>query len=187
MDTDLVVRAQNGDRVAFATLAAPLYARLHRVAYSILGDAHLAEDATQQAMLRVWTHLPRLREPDKLEAWAYRTLVHACSAEARRSRRWLPSIGIPDEVAAVGTDELGAIADRDQLERGFRRLSGDQRAVVVLHHYTGLSLDQVGEVLGIPAGTARSRLHRAMDLLRAALQADARPAAPDPAPKEVAR
>ncbi len=187
MDTELVVRAQHGDRVAFATLAAPLYARLHRVAYSILGDAHLAEDATQQAMLRVWTHLPRLRDPERLEAWAYRTLVRACSSEARKRRRWLPSIGIPEEVAAVGPDALGAIADRDQLERGFRRLSVEQRAVVVLHHYTGLSLDQVADVLGVPSGTARSRLHRAMGLLRAALQADARPATRDAASKEGAR
>ena len=121
MDTDLVVRAQNGDRVAFATLAAPLYARLHRVAYSILGDAHRAEDATQQAMLRVWRNLPRLRDPGKLDTWAYRTLVHACKTEARQGLRWMPSIGVPQEVDVVAPDDLGAIADRDQLERGFRR------------------------------------------------------------------
>ena len=187
MDTDLVVRAQNGDRVAFATLAAPLYARLHRVAYSILGDAHLAEDATQQAMVRVWTNLPRLREPEKLDAWAYRTLVNACNSEVRRGHRWMPSVGLPEEVEAVAVDHLGVIADRDQLERGFRRLSVDQRAVVVLHHYAGLSLDQVAEALGVPAGSARSRLHRAMDVLRAALQADARPAIAETTSKEVAR
>jgi RNA polymerase sigma factor (sigma-70 family) len=187
MDTDLVVRAQHGDRVGFATLAAPLYARLHRVAYSILGDAHKAEDATQQAMLRVWSNLPRLRDPARLDAWAYRTLVHSCNTEARRSHRWLPSIGVPMEVDALAHDDLGVIADRDQLERGFRRLSVDQRAVVVLHHYAGLPLDEVASVLDVPVGTAHSRLHRAMGVLRAALEADARPVVPETPSKEVAR
>ena len=187
MDTDLVVRAQNGDRVAFATLAAPLYARLHRVAYSILGDAHQAEDATQQAMLRVWSSLPRLRDPERLDAWAYRTLVHTCDTEARRGHRWLPSILAPEAVEAIARDDLGVIADRDQLERGFRRLSVDQRAVVVLHHYAGLPLDDVASALGVPVGTAHSRLHRAMGVLRAALEADARPVVPETTSKEVAR
>ena len=187
MDTDLVIRAQNGDRVAFAMLAAPLYARLHHVAYSILGDAHPAEDATQQAMLRIWRNLPRLRDPERLDAWAYRTLIHACSTEARRSHRWLPSILLPEEVDVVAPDDMAAIADRDQLERGFRRLSVGQRAVVVLHHHAGLSLDEVASALDVPVGTVHSRLHRAMGLLRAALEADARPAAPDTTSKEVAR
>jgi len=187
MDTDLVVRAQHGDRVAFATLAAPLYARLHRVAYSILGDAHQAEDATQQAMLRVWSNLPRLRDPARLDAWAYRTLVHTCNTEARRGRRWLPTIAVPTESETIAQDDLGTVADRDQLERGFRRLSVDQRAVVVLHHYAGLPLDEVASALNVPVGTAHSRLHRAMEVLRAALEADARPSAPDTTSREVAR
>src|SRR6187551_3309046 len=96
MDTDIVVRAQRGDRVAFAILAEPLYARLHRVAFSILGDPHLAEDATQQAMLRVWRDLPRLRDPERLEAWAYRTLVNTCRSEARRAHHRIPAIPIPE-------------------------------------------------------------------------------------------
>ena len=187
MDTDLVVRAQHGDRVAFATLAGPLYARLHGVAYSILGDAHQAEDATQQAMLRVWSNLPRLRDPARLDAWAYRTLVHTCNTEARRGRRWLPSMGAPTEAETIARDDIGVIADRDQLERGFRHLSVDQRAVVILHHYAGLSLDEVASALDVPVGTVHSRLHRAMGVLRAALEADARPGAPDTTSKEVAR
>ena len=77
---------------------------------------------------------------------------------------------------------LSSVVDRDQLERGFRRLSIDHRAVVVLHHYLDLPLDEVAETLGVPVGTVRSRLHHAMRGLRAALEADARPA-----PQEVAR
>ena len=77
---------------------------------------------------------------------------------------------------------LSSVVDRDQLERGFRRLSIDHRVVVVLHHYLDLPLDEVADVLGVPAGTVRSRLHHAMRGLRAALEADARPAT-----REVAR
>ena len=72
------------------------------------------------------------------------------------------------------TDEYRLVADRDQLERGFRRLSAEQRAVLVLQHYEGLSLAEIADVLGIPVGTAGSRIHYATRALRAALEADAR-------------
>jgi RNA polymerase sigma-70 factor (ECF subfamily) len=74
-------------------------------------------------------------------------------------------------------DALSSVIDRDQLEGGFRRLSLEQRAVVVLRHYLDLPLDRVAEILGIPVGTANSRLHYAMRGMRAALDADARPPA----------
>ena len=71
-------------------------------------------------------------------------------------------------------DSAAAVDQRDQLERGFRRLAPDQRAVLVLHHYLGLTVDEVAEVMGIPPGTAKSRLHRATNVMRATLEADAR-------------
>ena len=74
----------------------------------------------------------------------------------------------------VTDGDLGSVADRDQLERAFRRISIDHRAVVVLHHYLDLPLDEVADVLGIPSGTAHSRLHHAMRALRAALEAESR-------------
>jgi RNA polymerase sigma-70 factor (ECF subfamily) len=74
-------------------------------------------------------------------------------------------------------DETVSVDDRDALDRAFRRLSIEQRAVFVLHHHTGLSLVEIAEALGIPAGTARSRLHYATRTLRAAIQADATPIA----------
>jgi len=74
---------------------------------------------------------------------------------------------------AVG-DDTGSIADRDQLERAFTRLKPEQRAVVVLHHHSGFSAAEIARILGIPEGTARSRLHYATEAMRAALQADAR-------------
>jgi RNA polymerase sigma-70 factor, ECF subfamily len=175
MDTDLVIRAQHGDEEAFASLAVAAGDRLHAVAHRILRDIDLAEDATQQALLTVWRDLPQLRDPARFDAWSYRLLVRACYAEARRTRRWAPNLRVLSADEPSGADDSGSVADRDQLERGFRRLSIDHRAVVVLHHYLDMPLDEVAETLGVPVGTVRSRLHHAMRGLRAALEADARP------------
>ena len=175
MDPDLVVRAQHGDEEAFASLAVAVGGRLHAVAHRILRGIELAEDATQQALLTIWRDLPQLRDPARFDAWSYRLLVRACYAERGRIRGWPTNLRLlpVDEPAEAGG--LSGVVDRDQLERGFRRLSIDHRAVVVLHHYVDLPLDQVAEVLGVPIGTVRSRLFHAMRGLRAALEADARP------------
>ena len=174
MDTDLVVQAQRGDEEAFASLAVAVGGRLHAVAHRSLRDLDLAEDATQQALLSIWQDLPQLRDPARFEAWSYRLLVRACYAEARRNRSWQPGLRLVDTDAPMA-DASASVADRDQLERGFRRLSIDHRAVVVLHHYLDFTLDEIAEALGVPVGTVRSRLHYAMRGLRAALDADARP------------
>lgn len=178
MDIDLVVRAQHGDQGAYGALAAGIADRYLGVARRILRDLDLAEDATQQALLTVWQDLPQLRDPGRFESWSYRIIVRACYTEGRKERRWAPNLTLlaNDDLTAAPPDDLSWVVDRDQLERGFRRLSLDHRAVVVLHHYLDLPLDRVAEILGIPVGTAHSRLHHAMRGLRAALDADARPA-----------
>ena len=176
VDTDLVTRAQGGDRAAFGLLAAELATRFLAVSRRILRDLDLAEDATQQALVAIWRDLPQLRDPARFDAWSYRLLVRACYAEGRRARQWTPNLHILAANVPAG-EGLSSVVDRDQLERGFRRLSLDHRAVVVLHHYLDLPLDQVADVLGVPVGTVRSRLHHAMRGLRAALEADARPTA----------
>ncbi|MBI2777079.1 MAG: sigma-70 family RNA polymerase sigma factor [Chloroflexi bacterium] len=175
MDTELVTRAQRGDEGAFTSLAVAVGDRLHAVAFRILRDTDLAEDATQQALLNVWRDLPQLRDPARFDAWSYRLLVRACYAEGRRTRRWTPNMRLLPADEPMAADGLSLVVDRDQLERGFRRLSIDHRAVVVLHHYLDLPLSEVAEALGVPEGTVRSRLHYAMRGLRAALDADARP------------
>jgi len=176
MDVELVRRAQAGDEGAFASLAVALGDRLHNASVRILRDLDLAEDATQQAIVSIWRDLPQLRDLSRFEAWAYRILVRACYAEARRERRWSPKLRVLDRDAGPSHEEMEAVVRRDQLERGFRRLSVEQRAVVVLHHYLDMPLADVAETLGIPPGTVRSRLFYAMRGLRAALDADARPA-----------
>ena len=175
MDQDLVERAQRGDRDAFAVLATASIDRLYRVAYRILRDIEAARDATQQALLEAWRDLPTLRDPGRFEAWTYRLVVHACFREARRDQRRLAAVRLlPVEGSSIPDTAL-SVADRDELERGFRRLPAEQRAVVVLHHYLDLPLTEVAGILDIPAGTARSRLHIATRRLRAAIEADAAP------------
>jgi RNA polymerase sigma-70 factor, ECF subfamily len=174
MQRELVERARAGDHDAFEELARVSIGRLYAVARLIVRDDGVAEDATQEALVSAWSHLGALRDPDRFEAWLHRLLVRACYREAaRQQRRRKVEVHIPVMEAPVA-DPTTDFADRDQLERGFRRLDTDQRAVLVLHHYLGLSLDEVAEVLGVPPGTVGSRLHRATRAMRAALEADAR-------------
>jgi len=176
VDRDLVERARHGDRDAFTDLVHQLSDRLFAIALRILRDPSLAEDALQNALVTAWRQVPHLREPERFEAWAHRILVHACYAEARRAKRWSVNVRVLALEAAAAPDGSIRLAERDELEHAFSRLPLEQRAVFVLHHYRGLPLVEVAETLGIPAGTARSRLHYATRTLRAALEADAAPA-----------
>lgn len=174
MRRDLVERAMAGDHDAFSELARVSISRLYAAARLILRDDAGAEDATQEALVAAWRDISALRDPDRFEAWLHRLLVRACHREARRGRRrW----SIEQQVRTVRTvepDPALDLADRDELDRGFARLDPDQRTVLVLHHYLGLTLDEVAQAMAVPPGTARSRLHRAARAMRAALDADAR-------------
>jgi RNA polymerase sigma-70 factor (ECF subfamily) len=181
MDADLVIQAQHGDRAAFGELVALVGRRFQSTADGILRDRSVAEDATQQALIRLWRDLPTLRHPERFEAWATRILVRACYDEARRARRWgRISVSGPQPIEADrepvtrGPDAFDAIADRDQLDRAFRRLSVEQRAVVVLHHYLNLTRPEIAATLGVPLGTVNSRLHHALAAMRAGIDADLR-------------
>jgi RNA polymerase sigma factor (sigma-70 family) len=170
---DLVLAAQRGDHEAFEVLATAAGDRLFAIARLILRDRDGAQDAVQEALVNAWRELPRLHEPDRFAGWLYRLVVNACADQGRRQRRWSAEIRLIRAEPAID-DGTRSFADRDQLERGFRHLKPDQRAVVVLHFYLGLPVPEVAETLGIPVGTAKSRLHYAIEALRAALEADAR-------------
>ncbi len=175
MDRDLVERAKAGDRDAFASLVHQVNDRLYAVAFRILRDTGLAEDALQNALVTAWRQIPHLRDADRFDAWIHRVLINSCYLEARRTRQWTARIrAIPDPDELSTPDESRAAADRDELERAFRKLPIDQRSVFVLHHYLGLPLVEIAETLGIPAGTTRSRLHYATRTLRSAVEADRR-------------
>jgi RNA polymerase sigma-70 factor, ECF subfamily len=175
VDRDLVEQAQRGDRDAFAILARTHGDRLMAIAQRILRDVGLAEDAVQQTLVIAWRELPGLRDPDRFDAWLQRLLVNASYAEARRSRTWNAHVRVLPVDGPGGQDESMSLDNRDRLERGFRRLPPDQRAMLVFTHYLGLAPTEIAERLGIPVGTARSRLHYAHRAMRAAIEADERP------------
>jgi len=175
MTRDLVERARRGDHDAFAGLAGAAISRLDATAWLMLRDTDRATDAVQTALIRAWRDLPTLRDPDRFDAWLHRLLVNACIDEIRRVRRHHLDVDITDVSDPPSTaDAVSAIVDRDQLERGFRRLDPEERAVIVLHHYLDLPLPEVAATLGIPLGTTKSRLYRGLREMRAALDADAR-------------
>ena len=175
MQSDLVVRARNGDRDAFSQLMATSFDDLFRTARLILRDDDRAADAVQDAMLSAWLHIRAVRDPEKFQAWIRRLLVNACYGEARRiGRRRAIEIRVTPLDAPSSDDVQRTTIARDQLERGFRRLTVEQRAVLVLHHYLGLPDVDAAVVLDVPLGTFKSRLHRATAALRASVEADSR-------------
>jgi RNA polymerase sigma-70 factor (ECF subfamily) len=174
MDRDLVEAARNGDREAFVDLVRVRVDRLFAIAQRILRDVDRAEDALQDALVIAWRDLRGLRDPDRFDAWLHRLVVHACITHATRERRRVANLRALPTDGPAGPDDTLTVADRDQLERGFRRLPPEQRAILVLHHYAGYAPSEIAETLGIPPGTARSRLHHAHRAMRAALEADAR-------------
>jgi len=170
---DVVEAARSGDHEAFEALAIAAGDRLFAIATLILRDRQRAEDAVQEALVHAWRELPALRDLDRFDAWLRRLLLNACNDVGRSQRRWSTEVRM---IRSEPTTDDGAasLADRDQLERGFKRLKPEQRTVIVLHFYAGLPVPEIAETLGIPAGTVKSRLHYATETLRAALEADAR-------------
>ena len=178
MDRTLIEAARSGDEEAFTSIARGSADRLLAVAYRILRDVGRAEDAVQQTLVTAWRQLPELREVDRFDAWIHRILVHACYAEAKRARLWSANVRVLSVDGPATPDTTLSVATRDALDRGFRRIPPEQCAVFVLHHYLGWPLHEIGETLGVPLGTVKSRLHYATSSLRAALEADARESAP---------
>jgi RNA polymerase sigma-70 factor, ECF subfamily len=170
--TRLVERARDGDDVAFEELVDLDGDRCYAIAYRILRDVELAQDAVQQAFLLAWRELPRLRDPERFEVWLHRLVVNACYEEFRRYRRWSTNVRSLPADGPGGGDETISIDDRDALERAFRRLTPEHRAVVVMHHHAGMPLASIAEVAGVPVGTIKSRLHYATRILRDALAVD---------------
>jgi len=175
MSTADVVRAMHGDHDAYAALVGAASSRLYALACLILRDSDRAEDATQEALVRAWRELPRLREAERFDAWLRRLVVNACYDEARRVRRraevTLFSVG---ERSVIDTS--ASMAESDRIERAFRQLPLDQRTVLVLQHYFSLTHVEIAETVGVPLGTVKSRVRYGVAAMRAALEADDRSA-----------
>jgi len=176
MDHDLVAAAIDGDQAAFMDLVRPRSNKLFAIALQILRDVDRAEDALQDALVIAWRDLRGLRDPDRFDGWMNRVVTNVCIAHATRERRRTANLRLLPVDGPAAPDPLLGLGDRDQLERGFRRLTPDERAVLVLHYYSGYTLAEIADHLGVPAGTIRSRLHHAHRAMRAALDAEARTA-----------
>jgi RNA polymerase sigma-70 factor, ECF subfamily len=174
VDRELVIAAQRGDQVAFVDLLRGRVDRLFAIARRILRDVDRAEDALQDALVIAWRDLPDLRDPDRFDFWIQRVLSNMCIEHARRDRRRYAKLEVLKLDDHVARDELAGLVDRDVVDRAFRRLKPDERAVLVLRHYLGYEPSVIADVLGVPGGTVRSRLHHAHRAMRAAIEADAR-------------
>jgi RNA polymerase sigma-70 factor (ECF subfamily) len=172
MRAALVQRARGGDDDAFTQLVDLDGDRCYAIAFRILRDVDRAKDAVQQAFLLAWRELPRLRDTERYQVWLYRLLVNACYEEARRHRRWTANVRLLPMEGPAAPDPIVSADDRDALERAFKRLSPEHRAVFVMHHHAGLPLADIATVVGVPVGTVKSRLHNSIRNLRAALEGD---------------
>lgn len=176
VDRELVEAARDGDQSAFVDLVRVRGDRWFAVAHRILREVDRAEDALQDALVIAWRDLPDLRDPDRFDAWIHRILTNVCIAHASRERRRLAHVRILTIDPPRSPDDMLSVADRDQLDRAFRRLTPEERAILVLRHYIGYEPSEIADVLGQPAGTVRSRLHHAHRAMRAAIDADDRAA-----------
>lgn len=175
MDSEFVRLAQRGDRAAFERVAFELSDDLFAIAVGILRDREAAADVLQLTLVNIWRDLPSLREPERLRAWSRRILVNRCYQTLRYSRRWPVFVPI-DPVESLSQSASPDVETRDELERAFVRLTPEQRAVVVLYYLHDRTMDDVAANLDLSIGTVKSRLHHARRALRAAIEADARPA-----------
>ena len=168
----LVERARKGDHDAFATLVRVAFARLDTAARLILRDTELARDALQEAMVRAWRDLPGLRDTDRFDAWLHRLTVNACLDAARHRRRRVIEVELTPTVDIPVPDGSGSRAERDELDAALRGLEPELRAIVVLHYYLELTLPETAHALGLPVGTVKSRLHRALAALRLSVSSE---------------
>jgi RNA polymerase sigma-70 factor (ECF subfamily) len=176
---DLVVKAQRGDEAAFERLVVMHLPRAGATARMILGDATAADDVVQESMVQAWRALPRLREPDRFEAWLRRLVVNRCLNHRRSARRLDQAVGrLRPALTTPGPER--DIVERDEIDRALRRLSPEQRTLLALRYGHDLSGVEIAGALGINPGAARSRLHAAVTALRAAMATEEERSRTDP-------
>jgi RNA polymerase sigma-70 factor (ECF subfamily) len=178
--SDLVRRASRGDVAAFDALVAARLSASLRMARAIVDSPADAEDVVQEAIVAAWRNLPRLREPDRFDAWFGRILVNTARTHVRRrgsvrpisiDRRHVDD-GREDDTPGQHDPGLESVVSSDALGRAINRLTIDQRSILALHHLEERPVAQIAAVLGIPVGTAKWRLHAARQALERALEAE---------------
>ena len=174
-DPGLIECARAGDVAAFEALIAPRVDGLFRTAWAIVGNEADARDATQEACLSAWRHLPRLRDADRFDAWLGRVLVNSCRMQLRKRGR-IREIPMSDGLDQPGpaSSDPAFMGDVDTVARAFDRLDPDARSILVLHHLRHEPVARIAESLGVPVGTVKWRLHAARAQLERALRRERR-------------
>jgi len=168
LDPSLIDRARNGDLDAFESIVRARMDSVYRLTSAILGDEADARDAAQEAFVAAWREMPRLREPDRFDAWLQRVAINASRMTLRaRGRRRVREIPSSHVVALAGH---AAPSDAGSLDTALRLLPIEQRTILVLHHLEGRPIAEIAAILEIPQGTAKSRLFNARRALEAALR-----------------
>lgn len=178
----LILRARAGDAEAFESLVATRVDRCYRLAWTILGNAEDAADATQEGFVAAWRELPRLRDLSAFDGWLNRIVANAARM-SRRHRVRLREVSV-EEQDEVNEGNLGGgagerraesdqIVSNDAIARAFDRLRPAERLILVLHHVEERPVAEIARSLGIPVGTAKWRLHAARAALERALEAEA--------------
>jgi RNA polymerase sigma-70 factor (ECF subfamily) len=178
LSRELVQQAMLGNRDAFGVLVDRALPRMIGTAGLILRDRGWAEDAAQEALVRAWRDLPTLRDPDRFDAWLHRLLARSCQDQLRRHRHELTDAELLRDMPRAAPDAGDRLGNRDEVERGLRRLTDEQRLLIVLRYYLGLTDAEVADATHLPIGTVKSRIFRALDALRGALEAEARSSLP---------
>jgi RNA polymerase sigma-70 factor (ECF subfamily) len=172
-ETELVARAQNGDRNAFSELVRIHAQGVINVIYRMCGDVHIAEDAAQETFIQAWLHLSSYRTQTSLRNWLYRIAVNAATDMLRREKRILPNAleDLQLKDPQLGPEALFSQGERTALvQKTVLLLPDASRAVLVLREYEGMSYHEIADALDIPVGTVMSRLNYARKLLKEKLE-----------------
>ena len=172
-ETELVTRAQNGERNAFSELVRIHAPGVLNVIYRMCGDIQIAEDAAQETFIQVWLHLPSYRPRTSLRNWLYRIAVNTATDMLRKEKHILPNDiddlqltdGQPGPELLVSQQERTVLVQKAVLS-----LPDASRAVLVLREYEGMSYHEIADALDIPVGTVMSRLNYARKLLKDKLE-----------------
>jgi RNA polymerase sigma-70 factor (ECF subfamily) len=172
-ETELVTRAQNGDRNAFSELVRTHTHGVLNVIYHMCGDMQIAEDAAQETFIQAWLRLSSYRPRTSLRNWLYRIAVNMAIDMLRKEKRILPDavedLSLTD--SGPGPETLATNSERtEMIQEAVLALPEASRAVLVLREYEGLSYQEIAEALDIPVGTVMSRLNYARKLLREKLE-----------------
>ncbi len=171
---DLIRRAQHHDHEAFRQLVERYHDLVARTARSLLGNQSLAEDAEQEAWLDVWRGLAQFRHGAAFRPWLLTIVANRCRMLTRRATLATTTLEDGDALLLPGADDVAWSAIRREtgaeILAAIKTLSPEHRRVLALRYFADLDIGEIASVLGVPDGTVKSRLHRALANIRTAMQ-----------------